>query len=570
MNKQKLELTWIGKENRPKLEPRILLEDPEKSYHAKHRVTDHDIFENRLIFGDNLLALKALEQEFAGKIKCIYIDPPYNTGNAFEHYDDALEHSIWLGLMRDRLAVLKRLLRTDGFLCCHIDDSEGSYLKVILDEVFGRSNYLTTFYVQVRYPEKTLKQDMAFHKEIEQVHIYRREYGAQPNQNEVPHSFDKFRFYVIERGEGKRIAIGGKEVLIFQPGEYEIEERDGSADGLKEIWASGTILDGNSSGRFFRDYLTGRTALDGLGVLYKVSGIGDDKFGYRYFTGPKRAGATKGKYFQGVPVSQLEQPDEVRFTPIENFYDLAAQFGNCRNEGGVEFRGGKKPEVLLHTVLKHFSNPGDWVLDSFAGSGTTGAAAHKMGRRWIMVELGEHCHTHIIPRLQKVIDGEDLGGITKAVEWKGGGGFRYYKLAPSLLEKDKWGNYVINKEYNAAMLAEALCKLEGFNYAPSETAYWQHGHSTERDFIYVTTANLSHDQLQQLSDEVGPDRSLLVVCAAFRGRKDGYPNLTVKKIPNAVLSRCEWGHDDYSLTVENLPKAPPKTGQLELFGEDAQ
>lgn len=187
-----------------------------------------------------------------------------------------------------------------------------------------------------------------------------------------------------------------------------------------------------------------------------------------------------------------------------------------------------------------------------------------------MVELGEHCHTHIIPRMRKVIDGEDAGGVTKAVAWKGGGGFRYYRLAPSLLERDRWGNYVINKEYNAAMLAEALCKLEGFNYAPSETAYWQHGHSTERDFIYVTTANLSHDQLQQLSDEVGTERSLLVVCAAFRGRKDGYPNLTVKKIPNAVLSRCEWGHDDYSLTVENLPKAPPKTGQLELFGEDAQ
>ena len=164
------------------------------------------------------------------------------------------------------------------------------------------------------------------------------------------------------------------------------------------------------------------------------------------------------------------------------------------------------------------TNPGDLVLDSFAGSGTTGAVAHKMGRRWIMVELGEHCHTHIIPRLKKVIDGEDPGGITKAVGWKGGGGFRYYRLAPSLLEKDKWGNWVISKEYNAAMLAEAMCKLEGFTYAPSDTVYWQHGHSTERDFIYVTTPDLSHEQLQQLSDEVGPERSLLVLCTAFRGQ----------------------------------------------------
>jgi adenine-specific DNA-methyltransferase len=224
-----------------------------------------------------------------------------------------------------------------------------------------------------------------------------------------------------------------------------------------------------------------------------------------------------------------------------------------------------KPERLLKRILEIASNQGDWILDSFAGSGTTGAVAHKMGRRWIMVELGEHCHTHIIPRLKKVIDGNDSGGITDSVKWKGGGGFRYYRLAPSLLEKDKWGNWIISDKFNAAMLAEAVCKLEGFVYAPSDTVYWQHGHSTERDFIYVTTANLTHDQLQQLSDEVGGERTLLVLCSAFRGRKDGYGNLTVKKIPKAVLSRCEWGKDDYSLKVENLPKAPPQPGQMELI-----
>jgi adenine-specific DNA-methyltransferase len=227
-----------------------------------------------------------------------------------------------------------------------------------------------------------------------------------------------------------------------------------------------------------------------------------------------------------------------------------------------------KPEGLINTIIEACTKPGDIIIDSFAGSGTTGAVAHKMRRRWIMVELGEHCHTHIIPRLKKVIDGADSGGITEAVGWKGGGGFRYYRLAPSLLEKDKWNNWVISKEFNAAMLAEAVCKLEGFNYAPSDAVYWQHGLSTERDFIYVTTANLNHNQLQALSDEVGAGRSLLIVCSAFRGRKDGYPNLTVKKIPKAVLSRCEWGHDDYSLQVENLPKAPPKPGQQSLFGEE--
>jgi adenine-specific DNA-methyltransferase len=204
------------------------------------------------------------------------------------------------------------------------------------------------------------------------------------------------------------------------------------------------------------------------------------------------------------------------------------------------------------------TDPGDLVLDSFAGSGTTGAVAHKMGRRWIMVELGEHCHTHILPRLKKVIDGVDSGGITDAVEWKGGGGFRYYRLAPSLLQKDEFGNWIISKQYNSAMLAEAICKLEGFVYAPSETEYWQHGFSTENDFIYVTTQTLTRDQLQKLSDEVGESRSLLVMCGAFRVKNlEDFPNLTVKKIPKAVLTRCEWGHDDYSLEIKNLPLKTP-------------
>jgi adenine-specific DNA-methyltransferase len=191
-----------------------------------------------------------------------------------------------------------------------------------------------------------------------------------------------------------------------------------------------------------------------------------------------------------------------------------------------------------------------------------------MGRRWIMVELGEHIHSHIIPRMKKVIDGADPGGVTEATGWKGGGGFRYFRLAPSLLTEDKWGNWVISKEYNPDMLAEAVCKLEGFTYAPNDTIYWQQGHSTERDFLYITTAHLTSEQLQQLNDEVGGGRSLLVLCTAFRGKPDRYPNLTVKKIPKHVLSRCEWGHDDYSLQVENLPQAPPKRGQQALFGEE--
>ena len=566
--KQKLELTWVGKDKRPRLEPRVLVEDSAKSHHANVRRGKSDIFDNLLIHGDNLLALKALEQEFSGRVKCVYIDPPYNTGNAFEYYDDGLEHSIWLGLMRDRIELLHRLLADEGFFCCHIDDSEGSYLKILIDEIFGRENYLTTFFVQVRYPEKTLKQDMAFHKEIEQVHIYRKKYGAVPNQRKIDVAFDKFIWYVKELGQGHEIQLGGKRVVIFQPNEYAIEESDASVDGLKEIWASGTILDGNSSGRFFRDFLTGRSATDGLGVLYKVYGIGDDGLPYRYFTGPKKASATKGKYYQGVPIKLRENPSKKKVLPIENFYDLSPQFGNCRNEGCVEFRSGKKPELLLETLLSYFSNPGDLVLDSFLGSGTTAAVAHKMGRRWIGVELGDHCYTHCKVRLDKVIDGEDPGGITKAVGWKGGGGYRFYELAPTFITKDQWGQEVINRDYNPAMLAEAVCKLEGYVYSPSQDEYFIHGHATEKAFIYVTTNFMRKKNLAAISERLGEGRHLLICCKAFDKTADcEFDNLTVRKIPDAVLNKCEWGHDDYSLNVANLPmaKEEEKIEQMELL-----
>ncbi|MCA9994575.1 MAG: site-specific DNA-methyltransferase [Anaerolineales bacterium] len=241
---------------------------------------------------------------------------------------------------------------------------------------------------------------------------------------------------------------------------------------------------------------------------------------------------------------------------------------NLHNEGNVRFPKGKKPEALLKRVLELCTNKNDWVLDSFAGSGTTGSVAHKMKRKWIMVELGDHCHTHIIPRLKSVIDGTDTSGITKAVNWQGGGGFRYFRLAPSLLAKDRWGNWVINKAYNPTMLAEAVCKLEGFTYAPSDSQFWLHGHSTEQDFIYVTTQTLSHEQLQLLNEEVGSQRTLLVMCAAYRAAADtAYPNLTIKKIPQAVLQRCEYGKDDYSLRVENLPQAEPSTDRSSTFAK---
>lgn len=249
--------------------------------------------------------------------------------------------------------------------------------------------------------------------------------------------------------------------------------------------------------------------------------------------------------------------------------------------------GTPKPERLIEKILKLATNPGDLVLDSFAGSGTTGAVAHKMGRRWIMVELGEHAKTHIVPRLQKVIDGTDKGGVTEATGWKGGGGYRFARLAPSLMEKDAWGNWVIRTEYNPAMLAEAMCKHFNYSYAPSTEHFWMHGHSSETSYIYVTTNSLTGEQLRALSDEVGEHRSLLICCKAFEEQgARAFTNLTIRKIPGAVLDRCEWGKDDYSLKIESLPMmqeedeedvaltpkrgSNPDTSTGDLFADEAE
>jgi adenine-specific DNA-methyltransferase len=531
MSKQKLELTWIGKEKRPKLEPRILVEDSEKSYHAKHRVTDGDIFDNRLIFGDNLLALKALEQEFTGKVKCVFIDPPYNTGSAFTHYDDGLEHSIWLGLMRDRLEIIKRLLAEDGSLWITIDDNEAHYLRVLCDEVFGRKSFVANVVWQKRY--------------------------ARDNNSAIGSAHDHMLLYAINP---ERFKLARNRVELDEKTRAPYKNPNNDPRGP---WQSISF-----TGAGYRP-----------NQMYKIVGPN----GREHFPPEGRHWATleseylrlrdEGKFWfgqdgDGVP-RQIRYLSEVEGLVPSTWWPHEEVGHNDEAKKEIHALFGKenafdtpKPERLLRRVIHIATNPGDLVLDSFAGSGTTGAVAQKMRRRWIMVELGEHCHTHVIPRLKKVIDGEDKGGVTEATGWEGGGGFRYYKLAPSLIVNDRWGNPVINPEYNGAQLAEALAKLEGFTYAPSETLWWQQGYSSERDFICVTTQNLSADQLQALSDEVGSDQSLLVCCSAFRGvtaaqAAQRWPNLTLKKIPKMVLARCEWGHDDYSLNVANLPMAEP-------------
>lgn len=544
--KQKLELTWIGKDDRPKLEPRILIEDPELSYHAQEK-RDGDIFDNMLIRGDNLLALKALHAEFAGRVKCIYIDPPYNTGSAFAHYDDGLEHSIWLQLICNRLEILFQLLAEDGAIWISIGDQEVHYLKVALDEVFGRQNFVSTNIWQMIYTTKNSARHFSGMHEYILVYAKNLE---RFSLNLLPRSAKQDEAYKNPdedpRGPWKATPLHARN--FYGAGKYKI------------VSPNGTELSPPS------------------GTYWRVS---EDNFknlesDNRIWWGRDGASVPAQKRFltevkQGVTPATLWLHDDVGHNG-EAKNEIRALFPNTD-----EIFLTPKPERLIKRIMELGTSPGDLVLDSFAGSGTTGAVAHKMGRRWIMVELGEHCETLCAPRLRKVIDGKDDGGISKLQNWRGGGGFRYYHLAPSLLEKDKYGNWVISKEYNASMLAEAMCKNLGFTYAPSqdEQEYWRHGHSTETDFIFVTTTSLTHSALKKLSEDVGPNRTLLVCCKAFNADADAFENLTIKKIPHAVLSKCEWGKDDYSLNVANLPMAKTNEeieeermrDELPLFGQ---
>jgi adenine-specific DNA-methyltransferase len=418
-----------------------------------------------------------------------------------------------------------------------IDDNECHYLKVLCDEVFGRSNFVTSIAWEKDQGRRGDTDISSAHDHI-LVYAKNREIWRKTRN-------------LLPRSES-------------QKSRYRNPDKDPRGPWLQGD--NGTAKSGSEKSRFPITLPSGRVVTPPTGNYWRFS---LENFNQARAEGRVHFGA-KG---DSMPVIK-RYLSEVQDGIVPRTWWPAEEVGSNQDAKRDHLRkllpdiepfATPKPEGLIERILVISTNPDDLVLDSFLGSGTTAAVAHKMGRRWIGVEVEDSCDTHILPRLKRVIDGTDPGGITEAVNWKGGGGFRYYNLAPSLLEKDKWGQWVINKQFNAGMLAEALCKLEGFSYAPSDAIYWQHGHSTERDFIYVTTAQLGQEQLAELSDEVGPERSLLVLCPAFRGKADRYANLTVKKIPKQVLSRCEWGHDDYSLQVENLPKAPPKAGQIELL-----
>ena len=514
---QKLELTWIGKGEEPKLEPRILIENPEYSYGDPKS-------ENMLIHGDNLLALKALEQEYAGKVKCIYIDPPYNTGNAFEHYDDGIEHSLWLNLMKPRLDLLRNLLSNDGSIWISIDDDECHYLKVLCDMVFGRNNFINNVIWEKKYsPQNDAKWLSDSH---DHILVYAK-------------NKDIWRPNLLPRGEK-------------QNQYYKYDDKDG-----RGLWRSDNILVKSfTANRIFpiTNPNTGQQYFPPEGRCWRYSEetamqmLAENRFYFgkdgkgapqvkRYLDEVKDGVTSKTIFFRDEVGDNQEAKNEIKiFNPIDVF-------------------ATPKPERLMERILFLASNPGDLVLDSFLGSGTTAAVAHKMGRKWIGVELGEHAKTHCIPRLKAVIQGEQ-GGISKAVNWQGGGGFKFYTLAPSLLKQDKFGNWVISQEYNADMLAAAMAKQEGFKYQPHENNYWKQGQSSEHDYIFTTTQFVTVETLDSIKDEMLPGETLLICCKSFQKECLGkFNNITMKKIPLILLGRCEFGKEDYSLNIINLPKS---------------
>jgi adenine-specific DNA-methyltransferase len=555
----RLELTWIGKENRHRLEPRILMEDQGLSYHA-HAKRAGDLFDNLLIQGDNLLALKALQASHAGQVKCVYIDPPFNTQQAFELYEDGLEHSLWLSLLRDRLELLHSLMTADATLFIHIDDNELAYLTVLADEIFGRKNRISiaTFKQGAATGHKSINPGLVSTSNF--ILIYAKDKALwRPNRlftaraardkrygqfiKNITDHYSQWRFSTLMQGFALAKGANDKSLKKELGEKFEEEISD-------FVVANATAVVQLARPDYKAVSSAAREAIDqSKAHPHQIIRLERSDHSDMYFVGGQRILFYSDKL-------KLVDGEYVAGEPLTSIWDDILS-NNLHNEGGVEFPKGKKPEALIKRCIELATNPGDLVLDSFGGSGTTGAVAHKMGRRWIMVELGEHAKTHIVPRLKKVIDGEDGGGITKAVNWAGGGGFRFCHLAPSLLEKDQWGQWVISKDYNAAMLAQAMCAHMGFTYQPDAQTYWNHGFSSETDFIYVTTAALTHEQLRAISEDVGNGRTLLVCCKAFQGAHVGaLKNLTVQKIPTIILNRCEWGRDDYSLRVASLPDAP--------------
>ena len=539
--------------------------------------------ENIIIHGDNLLALKALEDKYTNSIKCMYLDPPYNTGNAFEFYDDGLEHSIWLDLMRSRLEILRKLLREDGTMWIQIDDDEQAYLKVLCDEIFGRSNFVNMVSVNMKNIAGASGggEDKRMKKNCEYILVYAKNYSLLPLFNgpyEYTEMSELIQQYIDEGKSWKYTTV------LVNPGtkEYIGSTVDGEGNEIKVYARHNPVMasvkklaktDGISEKEAYKKYginvfrtTNAQTSIRTRVMEFrKENQITEPLLSIEY---TPRSGKNKGQTYEQFykddvcnlfvwlrDTSEVIDGELYKKNLQGTYWDMNAWMKNLTKEGKVAFPNGKKPEKLVSQIIGMASQPGDYILDSFLGSGTTAAVAHKMGRTYIGIELGGQAYTHCCPRLQHVIDGEDQGGITISEKWEGGGGFKFYELAPSLLQKDSHGQLVINKEYNANMLAAAMAKHEGFDYDPSSEFYWKQGRSSENDYIYTTTQFLTKQSLEKIHDEMNEEESLLICCKAFQPECEAaFKNIAIKKIPKMLLGRCEFDKNNYNLNIISLPE----------------
>lgn len=514
----KLELTWYGKENKINVEPRLFIENPKFSNTKNDTNT-----QNMLIHGDNLLALKALEAKFSGKVKCVYIDPPYNTGSAFEHYDDNLEHSEWLTLMKPRIELLWKLLSADGSLWISIDDDERDYLKILCDEVCGRNHFLTSIVWQKRYSRENREAIGDSHEYI-LIYVQNKE-SFKTARNFLPLEEKQLKAYKNPdndpRGPWQSVSLLAQG---YRPNQmYTIT----APNGTKHIPPAGNcwkVIESEYQKALADNRITFGT--DGNGVPRRKQFLSE----------------AKGL----VPWTWWPQ-DEVGHTG-EAKNEVNALFGN-----DISF-ATPKPERLIQRIIHIATNPCDLVLDSFLGSGTTAAVAHKMNRRYIGIEMGSQAYTHCKVRLDKVISGNDKGGITKSAGWKSGGGYRFYELAPSLILKDEFDEEIINPSYNAQMLSAAVALHEGFKYSPDKNVFWKQAYSSEKSFLFVTTRHIRLEYLEQIFNQMKDDEFLIIACTSFDSAlAKMYKNIRIKKIPQMLLNSCEFGKDDYALNIVNPP-----------------
>lgn len=555
--RNKLELTWIGKDDKKKIEPRILKYDEDKSYGDKNTG-------NMLIHGDNLLALKSLEANYSGKIKCIYIDPPYNTGAAFDLYNDNLEHSIWLSLMKERLLLLKKLLSDDGLIFIQIDDNEQAYLTVLMDELFGRKNHLNTICVKMSEATgvKMTHANKRLPKLKEYILVYKKS-DILINQIKIPkEKWDSEYKYLMINISPEEISKIKTIMNMDDASDEDIKMADNIlknviTKNIEEYFKENKITNKKEKEKF--KYDNAWRILRDVATTEGAKSLADEKKknnNGNYFlikTKQNKIYLIKNKYNSTASqprIKMLFADDYLMINPCDLWLDITTT--GLEAEGNVEFKNSKKPEKLIQRCIELSTQKGDYVLDSFLGSGTTIAVAHKMKRKWIGIEMGKQVYSHCKPRIDSIIDGLDKTGITNDVSWDKGGGYDFYELAPSLLNKDKYNNWVISDEYDADMLAEAMCLHHGFKYIKEQNSFYKQGYSTEKDFIYTTTNYVTIQYLDMLHECMGDDESLLICCKSFDEECiTKYNNITIEKIPQSILKKYEFGDVDYTLNIED-------------------